>query len=138
MATALRRVRRRARLARQVDLSTLRGAVWAAPRLRRLRRDLREHGLDVVVDPPEGAPAGGVKGVVVLTRVARATCLERSLLLQAWHLGQGDAYEVRIGVGRAPGELEAHAWLSGYEPERDDLAVIARLTPTRHPGRVLD
>jgi hypothetical protein len=132
-AAQLRRVRRGARIARQIDLPAVRGALWAVPALRRLRRDLPRVGLEAHVAAPRGIESGGLKGVVLVNRIGHATCLERSLVLQAWHLGQGTSYDVLVGVDLAQGAIDAHAWVGGYEPARSDLTVIARL-PGRRAG----
>ena len=132
-AAQLRRIRRRARIARQIDVAAVRGVLWAGPALRRLRRELPKAGLEAYVDAPDGIDAGGLKGVVLVNRIASATCLERSLLLQAWHLGQGTSYDVLVGVDLSGGAIDAHAWVGGYEPARSDLTVIARL-PARRSG----
>jgi hypothetical protein len=125
----LRRLRRRLRLLRQLDLDSLRGAAWAAGALRRVRRDVRASGLRARVEQPAGIGPGGLKGVLLLARAARATCLERSLILQAWHLSQGRAYEILVGVEMAGSGVEAHAWLGGWERARPELSVIA-VVPT--------
>lgn len=51
------------------------------------------------------------RAVASAARHARASCLERSLLL--WYLlrRQGVAAELRIGVRKAGSALQAHAWI---------------------------
>jgi hypothetical protein len=46
--------------------------------------------------------------------VARATCLERALILQSWLATHGRPYPVAVGVALGGG-FEAHAWLEGYD-----------------------
>lgn len=125
IARVRRRIGRRLRILRQLDLDALRGAVWAARALRGVRRDVREHGLHARVERPRGIGPGGLKGVVLLTRMARATCLERSLILQSWLGAQGSEYEVLVGVELSGSGIEAHAWLGGWETARPELSVIA-------------
>ena len=122
---AIRRARRRLGFLRQLDGDSLRGVRWAAVALRKVRADVRERGLRARVEAPPSIGPGGLKGVVLLTRMARATCLERSLILQAWHLGQGREYEVLVGVEPSESGIEAHAWLGGWETARPGLAIIA-------------
>lgn len=49
----------------------------------------------------------------------RASCLERSLVLQRWHLGQGRATTIIIGVAAGETQPLAHAWLEGEEHRND-------------------
>ena len=111
------------RAVRRLDVATLRAIWWAAVSLRSLRRRLPREGLDAHVAPPPPLPAHAVRGVTaLLTRVGRASCLERSLILQAWLARHGRRHPVVIGVAVAGG-FEAHAWLDGYD------AVDARFAP---------
>jgi hypothetical protein len=98
---------------RRVDPATLRAAWWALGALRDARRQL-EAGLltDVVVPTPPALPAHAARGVRGLLRLAPATCLERAVVLQRWHLSQGTKVDVVIGVDRAGGRFRAHAWLA--------------------------
>lgn len=43
--------------------------------------------------------------------VVRAECLHQSLALHQWLRAQGASSEFAIGVTRASGELQAHAWV---------------------------
>jgi hypothetical protein len=58
-----------------------------------------------------------VRGVL---RGARATCLERALLLQAWYLAQGEKRDLVIGVTAPSQGFAAHAWLDGDAPCHGD------------------
>jgi hypothetical protein len=49
---------------------------------------------------------------MLIARLGRASCLERSLLRQAWLRERGARRDVVIGV-RRENELTAHAWLDG-------------------------
>ena len=90
-------------------------ATWAVRALHGLRRELRDGGLaDVrVCEAPERACAQRVLDAVL--GFARATCLERSLIRQAWLRAQGRQVDVIIGV-TAPNDFGAHAWVDGEEP----------------------
>ncbi len=62
----------------------------------------------------------------------RASCLERSLILQAWHAQVGEFRDVIIGVTAPGDEFGAHAWLDGLEPASDeDFHELRRLPPPR-------
>jgi hypothetical protein len=57
----------------------------------------------------------------------RATCLERSLIMQRWLMANGQPHDVLIGV-RSPRETTiAHAWLD-HEDSRS-YHVLMRLPP---------
>ena len=63
---------------------------------------------------PPRFPAGRRAVASVLHR-RRATCLERSLVLQAWDAAHGSPRDVVIGVTSPSPEFRAHAWLDGEE-----------------------
>jgi Transglutaminase-like superfamily len=97
--------------------------------LRRLRSELSERGLEArVAAPPELAPEG-VRAVEAILRRRRATCLERSLIMQRWLMAHGEPYEVSIGVRGGAKQMEAHAWLDGYDPEthESDFQVLTHV-----------
>jgi hypothetical protein len=82
-----------------------------------LHSELSERGLEArVAAPPELAPEA-VRAVEAVLRRRRATCLERSLIMQRWLMAHGAPYEVSIGVRGGAKQMEAHAWLDGYDPE---------------------
>jgi hypothetical protein len=90
-------------------------AAWTLAQHRRVRRGLPSDGVRVAVAPPRRPlPAGAVRVVLALLRLRRATCLERSLILQAWLAARGEQRDVVIGV-RGDGPVRAHAWLDGLE-----------------------
>lgn len=64
-----------------------------------------------------------------IARIGRATCLERSLLRQAWLLRVGVVRDVVIGVRRND-ELVVHAWLSG-DPDESDYLELHRISSDR-------
>ena len=120
-APAGRAARRAARIVKQA-----RAGAWLAVELRRIRRDLRANGTGATVRPP---PRGlGHSPHPLVLRVAgysRATCLERSLIRQAWLRAHGEHRAVVIGVRRAESP-EAHAWLEG-DPDSGRYVEIHRI-----------
>lgn len=107
---------------RRLDLPTLRAAWWAFRALRRTRRALaREAVTDVSVGEPPRLPKRASRGVRAVLRRQSPTCLERSLVLQAWEAAHGLERAVVIGVRGSGDALEAHAWLEG-EPDGERLA----------------
>ncbi len=103
---------------------------WTFFALRRLRRDIPTQGLDVRVQSPSIASPNGVRAVAFALKAQRATCLERSLVLQQWLASSGRPYEVLIGVASGA-SVEAHAWIDRYDPEDEGqhFEVLARVAP---------
>lgn len=91
-------------------------ALWALRAARQARRQLRGRSLaDVVVPSPPAAARGARRSVEYALVVARATCLEASLVRQAWLRAHGEARDLIVGVSRAGEPFGAHAWLEGEE-----------------------
>ena len=89
-----------------------RGAWWAVGAWREVRRALVEHGLTgVVITPPLRLPARAERGMRLVMDRVRPSCLERALILQAWHQAHGHDHDVIIGVAWTEAEFRAHAWL---------------------------
>ncbi len=114
-------------------LPTVRGAGWAMLALRRLRREIPSEGLDVHVLAPRAASPRGVRGVEVALRLRRATCLERSLIVQRWLMAYGSSHDVLVGVNGGAGSMEAHAWIDRYDSEDEGdgegFRVLTRVAP---------
>jgi Transglutaminase-like superfamily len=137
---------RRARLIRVrrrilAPVHDVRVGLWATREVRRLRRVLADDGIRVAVRrPPSRMSRNAGRVVVLASRLARASCLERSLLRQAWLRARGTDRDVVIGV-RSQGEFEAHAWLDG-DPDGAEYAEIHRIranstqSDLRLPNRV--
>ena len=90
-------------------------ARWTAAQHRQLQRTLPRGGTGgPLAPPPARMSARNVRIVLAALRVRRASCLERSLVLQAWLAGHGDRRDVVIGV-RHEDSLLAHAWVDGLE-----------------------
>jgi Transglutaminase-like superfamily len=93
-----------------------RAAWWAARAIRRARSlpvgSLQADSLPEV--PP--LPPSARRGVEASLRLARATCLVRAIVLQAWWLAHGEARDLVIGVTAPSKGFSAHAWLEGDPP----------------------
>lgn len=94
----------------------LRAARWANRALNEARRKLAAGQLEELRLPPAPTPATGVRGVRVVLRLRRHSCLEGALVRQSWQAARGDRRAVVIGVGRPSEGFGAHAWLDG-EPD---------------------
>ena len=109
---------------------TLRAALWAGITLHRARRGLRRQPLrEVRLKSPPPLPAAAVRGVTTVLRRRRASCLERSLVLQRWHSAHGEPHDIVIGV-TGPIDFLAHAWLDGeLDPAALPYTEVTRLRP---------
>lgn len=118
---------------RRPDRHDLMASVWAVRRLRHARRSLRTLRLEEVrIAPPPQLPGRATRGVLAVLKRGRATCLERSLILQAWHGAHGRPVDVVIGVTPPSTGFEAHAWLDGEDScQHAQFAEITRLAPQR-------
>ena len=105
---------------------TLIAGLWAIKELRHLRSTLARDGVRASVGrPPRRVSRRSGRVVMFAARVGNATCLERSLLRQAWLRGRGTMRDVVIGV-RSEDEFEAHAWLDG-DPDGAEYVEIHRI-----------
>ncbi|MGH2457753.1 MAG: lasso peptide biosynthesis B2 protein [Chloroflexota bacterium] len=67
--------------------------------------------------------------------VARARCLQRSLALHRWLRQEGLPSELRIGVRKEAGVLQAHAWVElGDQVVNDRPDAIAEFAPLASPS----
>jgi hypothetical protein len=107
---------------------------WLDRSLADVRESLQAEGIYYararLPDPPYAARW---LTLLVAARLAmqRATCLERSLIMQRWLMANGQPHDVLIGV-RSPRETTiAHAWLD----HEDSLSyhVLMRLPPEGVP-----
>jgi hypothetical protein len=138
LSSSLRRLRpvirlRALRYLAEPGLPTIRGAGWAVLALHRLRREIPSEGLDVRVRAPRTASPRGVRGVEAALRLRRATCLERSLIVQRWLMTSGSPHDVLVGVNGDAQSMEAHAWIDRYdsedEGEGEGFRVLTRVAP---------
>lgn len=105
------------------DLSV---GLWATREVRRLHGSLARDGVRASVGrPPRRMSRNSGQVVLLAARLARASCLERSLVRQAWLRGRGTIRDVVIGV-RSTGRFEAHAWVDG-DPDSVDYTEIHRI-----------
>lgn len=124
-------VGRALRFARRPDIGSIRALAWAAVALRRVRRALPRDGLDTRTPPPPPLPAAAGRGVTALLDLAHASCLERSLIIQAWLADHGRTHDVVVALPRAEGEFAAHAWVERYDDpaDADTYEVFTRVAP---------
>lgn len=93
----------------------LAAAAWALVSLASVRRRLDADDLRAlwVAPPPPGLPDIARRGVDIVLRRAGATCLQRSLILQAWDRAHGTDRAVVVGVTAPRQGFRAHAWIDG-------------------------
>ena len=91
--------------------TTLRAAWWAHRALRHARRDLKRNGIKACVPRPPRLPRAAGRGVKAVLRRQSPTCLERSLVLQAWLAAHDEPCDVVVGVAPRGATFDAHAWL---------------------------
>jgi hypothetical protein len=103
---------------------------WSVRQLRDVRRRLQTEGTRTRIQVPDHLGPRGRWGVRAALLVTRPTCLERSLLVQAWLGVHTTAPDVVIGVRKRSGKIEAHAWLDGRDPLFDpSYEELTRLSP---------
>lgn len=105
-------------------IGKLRAAWWAVRCVRR-------------ADPEQFPPVPAVsaadrRGVSFALRAARANCLVRAGVLQAWYLAHGEERDLVIGVTAPSKGFRAHAWLDGDPPcHSEGFAELTRQPPRR-------
>ena len=92
-------------------LEIIRTFRWARAELARTKERLAVDGVDARALTPIDLSARGYRGLYYAMRGLRPSCLERALVLQAWHGMSGPAPDVVVGVRKHNGQIEAHAWL---------------------------
>ncbi|HUP25882.1 MAG TPA: lasso peptide biosynthesis B2 protein [Thermoanaerobaculia bacterium] len=130
---------------------------WLAVRLMVVRQRLRRLGVNAAqcaapgsptMDPAAavGEPSLSLEAaeqlaslIVAAGRLVGARCLERAVLLQTILRRHGAPANLRIGVRRNAGELQAHAWveLQGV-PLAEPPTVRERFAPLRRGDEELD
>jgi Transglutaminase-like superfamily len=105
----------------------MRAGWWAARATRAARRHLRASGLETQARLPSvpPLPSDAARGVHAVLRRADASCLVRSIVLQAWYAARGERRDLVIGVAGAGDGFRAHAWLDG-DPGADELTELLR------------
>lgn len=95
---------------------TLRAALWAVLASRQARKALRAGVSRPSIRPCPDLPRSAFRGVTGAMRRLSPTCLERSLVVQAWMAAHGDERDVVIGLPRENfGAVPAHAWVDGTD-----------------------
>ncbi len=95
----------------------LRAALWALLSLRDARGQLRRGIARPVIRNCPKLPVDAGRGVQGVINRLDPTCLERSLVFQAWLTAHGVLRDVVIGIppgGLSSGET-AHAWVDGTD-----------------------
>lgn len=116
---------------RNLDVPTLRAALWTRRALHRVHVDLKANGLSYSPVPaPPPLPSHARRGVHAVLRRQQSTCLERALVLQRWCAANGDARDVIVAVRGGTVDFAAHAWVDG-EPDgaADSFEELIRLAP---------
>ena len=118
----------------------LAGWQWARRSVASIRSDVRRDGLEVAVPPPPTTAPGSLRGARVALRVQRASCLERSLVIQRWWASNDVALDVIVGV-RHPTRHDgapAHAWVEHFDADCSDrFAEIRRVAaPAGRPPKL--
>lgn len=118
------------------NILNLRAAWWAFRAARRVRTGLRSAGIESALvhrDPP-ALPPEARRGVEAALRRGGHTCLERSVVMQAWLAAHGEERDLVIGVKAPAGEFKAHAWLEGEAPhgEAPFDEILRRPAPVRN------
>jgi len=98
-------------------LSVARGVVWGLRARRRVVRALDDARAGRIEVPDSGSirPAG-IRGVRLVLRARRASCLVDALVRQRWHAAHGSRLGLVIGVTPLWAGFSAHAWLEGDPP----------------------
>jgi Transglutaminase-like superfamily len=107
------------------------GAREALRALRGIRRELPRHGIHTRAPALRALTLPGVRGGRLALWLVRASCLERSLVMQALLAARGERHPIVVGVVRPGRQFEAHAWLAGYDPisAQAEYSVIVRVPP---------
>ena len=112
-------------------VATGQGAREALRALQSVRRQLPMHGLLARSPAVQPVTLPGVRGGRLALWLFRASCLERSLVMQALLAARGERHSMVVGVAPPGDDFTAHAWLAGYDPvsSQADFSVIMRLPP---------
>lgn len=107
--------------------AALAGARWAHRAKAQAAAGLSGEGLAAAVASPPTTQRGSLRGVRLVLRLERATCLERSFVIQRWWLEAGVPLDVVIGVKQSPRGVKAHAWVDRFDRDQsDEFRVIRR------------
>ena len=125
-------------------LRAVRAGWWAVRAARAVSAQLERHALAPVAVPvvPAALATCGTRAVEAALRARGASCLQRAIVLQAWHLAHGVRRDVVVGV-RPSADFDAHAWLDGERPgaaygellRRPPTALVVRRRPGLRESR---
>ncbi len=110
--------------------ATMKAAWWAFRSLRTAKNRLARDGVGHRATPPPPLPWGARTGVEGVLKRTDPTCLERSVVWQAWLGAHGIARDVVVGVLSQDG-VKAHAWIDGLTDPAEfaGYRVIHRIPP---------
>ncbi|HVM13170.1 MAG TPA: lasso peptide biosynthesis protein [Egibacteraceae bacterium] len=107
--------------------SCIAAAAWAVAASAQARRIARRGDLlDARLLPPPPLPDSAGSGVAGVLARTKASCLVRSLVLQAWHASHDRERDVVVGVRHTTGAVEAHAWLEGERNDGEYVELVRR------------
>lgn len=112
-------------------LASARVALWTWSEARRLPGPLARDGIQAIglIEPPPPAAGRHRSTVCAVLRLAGATCLVRSAVLQRWDADHAGGRPLVVGVARDPeGGIVAHAWLDG-EADGTEFIELHRRAP---------
>jgi hypothetical protein len=114
---------------RPPNIAELRAAWWANGALRHARRQLTGRPLPAVtLSPPDRLPQSARRGVDVVLRLRRPSCLESALVRQSWLAAHGVRRDVVIGVVSPAEDFAAHAWVDGDgDPQASRFSELTRV-----------
>lgn len=105
---------------------------WAWRALRAVRRDLPADGVRTAVAAPKaGLRPDALAEIEALLRWRKATCLQRTLVVQRWLAAHGRPVDIAVGVGTQDNAFAAHAWLPGFDRPSNGAGFreITRIAP---------
>lgn len=112
-------------------LASARVAAWTWSEARRLPEPLARDGIRAIglIQPPPPAADRQRRTVCTVLRLAGATCLVRSAVLQRWDADHAAGRPLVVGVARdREGGIVAHAWLDG-EADGTEFIELHRRDP---------
>ena len=110
-----------------MDARSVRIALWALRSHGRSRRQLRAGGVGAVeLTAPAFVRPLDRRVLLAVLRVRRASCLERSVVLQRFDASAGRPRVLIVAVTKPGADFRAHAWLDGERQRDPELHEIAR------------
>jgi hypothetical protein len=106
--------------------SILGGLAAVFHRVHRVHFSLDRDGRSAPRPEKIAARTAAIVGAVIRVGAFRANCLQRSLALWCLLKGQGIEGDLRVGVQKVAGQLEAHAWVEYLGVILNDQADVHR------------